>query len=256
MTLSSLASRGVLANLAESQVPRGGTDPLKTGCLFWYQLEEASGARADASGNGRTLTEVGTITNQAGVIGNGTFFDVDSTGTYLWRAYEAGLFCATQFSVSFWVKSTAADATQRPIMTRGRSNANSYNWSAYRNAQGGGLDSWALFMVNGTVSGTTALLTTIGAWTHVVWIYDGTQPTDATRLVCYVNNVQRSLTIPVAIPTSLADNVLFNLYLHMRRPASTNAWRTGLDLAGMWSWPLTLANVGTLYGGGAGYTPF
>lgn len=56
----------------------------------WWAMEEGSGARADSSGNGLTLTDNNTVATAAGRVGLSANFTVADT-EFLSRASEAGL---------------------------------------------------------------------------------------------------------------------------------------------------------------------
>lgn len=229
-----------------------GPSSLLTGLLAWYNLDEASGNRLDSSTAGRTLSETGSVSNVAGVIGSAAYRDDGVVGNYLTRAYDAGLFCATQLSVSCFVRTTAADNVTRGVVGRHRPLAdnNANTWILTRSSQTTE-DRWQ-FRINGTGTGTTAAGSgsTIGVFSHVVFVWDGTQPTDATRLRCWINGTERTLTL-VSTPTSMVDDTSSILLVHTRN-TNLGAFRNAIDLLGMWSKPLTTTEIGMLYNGGAG----
>ena len=77
-------------------------DTLRANAVAYWKLDEASGARADSTGNGLGLTPLGTVSGAAGKVGN---------AASLTRAGENGLFKNStaafdgdQISVAFWVK--------------------------------------------------------------------------------------------------------------------------------------------------------
>lgn len=70
----------------------------------YWKLEEASGSRADSSGNSRTLTDNNTVTQATGKLGNAAQF-VRANTEYLSRSDEAGLSFAqnVDLTVMAWV---------------------------------------------------------------------------------------------------------------------------------------------------------
>jgi hypothetical protein len=65
------------------------------------------------------------------------------------------------------------------------------------------------FQVNNGADGGASLGYTIGSWSHISIVYDGTQSTDATRLKVYLNGVQQVLAFSYTVPAT-TSNVNFS----------------------------------------------
>lgn len=78
---------------------------LLTSISAYYKLDESSGDAADATGNGKTLTNTGTLGYTTGKINNGANFDGTAT-KHLKVNDNLGLTSTSSSSVNFWVKYT------------------------------------------------------------------------------------------------------------------------------------------------------
>lgn len=77
--------------------------PLITNQTAYYKLDEASGNAADATGNGNTLVNTGTVGYVAGKINNGVDF-TNTAGKHLKVESNLGLTSTSSSTVNFWVK--------------------------------------------------------------------------------------------------------------------------------------------------------
>ncbi len=90
------------------QVPILGKGPssLLTSLVAYWKLEEASGTRVDATSRGNDLTDVNTVGQAAGKVGNAASF-VAANSERLTILDNADLSLnATSFTIGFWVKFT------------------------------------------------------------------------------------------------------------------------------------------------------
>lgn len=208
--------------------------------LTWWKLDEASGAsRADSVG-GKTLSDIGTVDAAAGKIGDAASF---SGSDYLRRLTSTGLGDSAYASFSGWCYRTA-DAVY-------------WIWAELSGA-GGGMTYWLGVNANlrqyiGAAYGEIATALPLNTWSHVVYVFDGTQADNATRLLGYLNGSVQSLsfsgTIPVAIPNDGggASNAM------MLGSLSGGSYYTGLvDMFGFWNRAISSAEVTELYNAGAG----
>jgi hypothetical protein len=214
-----------------------GTDAidLRAGLVAFWRLDETSGDRLDASGNGHTLTPAGTVGSAAGVIGNAATID----GTEF--NYLAGSAVVTfggsssptsPISMSIWVYPAGVDL--QPCFNQGTGPATPGQMLGIG-------DGYASFTVDAnTHSASGGSSAVAGAWNHIVGTFDG------TTVRVYVNGTLD------AEATSPADYSESN-GIYLGDTISSNAQR--LDLAGVWSRALSPAEVAQLYNGGAGYDP-
>lgn len=88
----------------------GGACDTITSASFYGRLDEASGTRADTSGNGNDLTVGGSPGSAAAVIGNGSTF----TGpAIISHVSNSSLQCGAQdFSLTVWAKFTSTSGNQ------------------------------------------------------------------------------------------------------------------------------------------------
>ena len=94
---------------------------------------------------------------------------------------------------------------------------------------------------------TAGLITkNVTGWNHFAFTFDGTQASNATRLLGYFNGSQETLSFLGTIPSTTSNNVL-NESFKIGRAATNNVWSTG-DFAelGMWQSTLTAAEIASL----------
>ncbi len=76
---------------------------LTDGLLAYYKLDESSGNASDSSGNGKTLTNTGTVTYGSAKINNGAI-GTNTTGGYLKISEALGFAATGDHSWNFWYK--------------------------------------------------------------------------------------------------------------------------------------------------------
>lgn len=78
-----------------------GANPLFTSLVACYKLDEASGTRADSSGNGYTLTDNNTVTQNTGIIGSAGQF-TKANSEYLSKSSVTNLQITGDTTLSGW----------------------------------------------------------------------------------------------------------------------------------------------------------
>lgn len=232
---------------------------LTTGLKAWWNLDEASGPRADSSGNANSLTDDNTVTSVAGVIGNAALFTAANSED-LSIVDNASLAFTTALSVSFWLNQTDLGTLRTFIgkwtySTDGEFTINSGNVSAP--------DITILIATSAGDIGTGCQMDfndvdmTAGSWFHIVVVFDGSLVGNAARLKVWVNNVAKTLTVTGgAVPATLLDGGA-TFYLGRFGGTLTRYYNGAMDLVGLWNRALTSGEVGQLYNAGAGLTyPF
>ena len=145
----------------------------------YWRLGESSGAvAADASGNGRAGSYLGSPTlGQAGVVAGNAAAGFNGSSQYGQVPYDAAL-NGSQFSVEAWVKLAGGAGTYRSVVTSRTGSFGGYILYA------SSADTWQFWLGSGSlwrvVSGPAV---TLNAWTHLVATFDG-----ATAKL-YVNGV-------------------------------------------------------------------
>jgi hypothetical protein len=92
-----------------------------------------------------------------------------------------------------------------------------------------------------------------GEWTHLAVVYDGTQATDDTKFIAYLNGAAQDLSFDLPVPATLqsssADLQLGNLF---NAASGVYAFDGDADATALWNRPLTADEVALLYNAGAG----
>lgn len=197
---------------------------------FW-KLDEASGSRADSSGNSRTLTDNNTVTQATGKVGNAAQFTA-ANSEYLSAADAAWCsFGNESFTVAAWIyiDSAAAEGAVvgkntewRCTITTGRKARLTLPSTALNHAD--------------TLS--------LSTWYHVVWQYDAAA--DLIRI--YVN---------AGTPTTTSDTTgATDSTNELRLGRQGSAYYDGrIDAVGIWRRALSADEITTLYNSGNGVEP-
>ena len=221
--------------------------------LFAYwKLDESSGNAADATGNGRTLTNNGTVTYAAGKINNGAVFS-NSASKYLENSavdFKPG---TNVFSIAGWFKATSDNDRIMSIVpssfgTRqfidididtGNHIAVEIAWVSGGN-QG-----------HSAVSGAVTLYD--GNFHHFVAVID--HNASKARITLYLDGVQVAQATHASLDYNLANSMRMIV-------GATKNWSSGavegplngtVDEVGYWiGKALTSTEVTQLYNGGAG----
>lgn len=200
--------------------------------VAYWKLEEASGPRADSAG-ANTLTDVNTVTQAAGKIGNAGQFTAANT-EYLSRADNAALSMGVgvHFTFAAWVYPDTLGAMA--ILSK--------FGSEYL------LDTQAgvprLFVSSG-LSYSSALI--VSTWNLVIAWYDGAE-----------RGIQVDDGVPVTqvFSTDATDGAAeFRIGHRVDTPAS-DYWNGRIDEVGIWKRAITVQERADLWNGGAGFNPF
>lgn len=213
-----------------------GLSSLLTGLVAYYPFETLT---TDATGNGHTLTNNNGTTQTTGKIGQAAAFASASNQTLT----GTSLGITSQLSVSFWGQPNISNLG---VYVGDLSGTN--GWRVISNA-----GNIVRVIIGGAASPRGIATDTFGAgvYTHVAFVYDGSQPDNATRLKIWVNGVAQTVsftgTIPATIPYTAAALTV--------GPGSGGD--CFVDEVGIWNVALTPSQIASLYNGGAGRTyPF
>lgn len=165
------------------------------------------GRLLDVSGNGNTgtlLNVASTTFYTAGKIGQG--FNFDGVDDYVTTNDFTVLEGATTATWSAWIRPSALN-NLNTVMAKFSTNGANDSWRIGIPASGLGVgtDDLALYFTGAIVGYTNQNYLATSTWTHAVWVYDGTQGTNATKLKLFINGVQRTLTFVGTVPASLAS---------------------------------------------------
>jgi len=198
----------------------------------YWRLGEASGNALDSSGNGRTGTVSGGVTQgQAGALpGNGCYLFDGVDGT---RVRVVGLVVPAVYSIECWVNA-AVGPVDRGLAGCWRTSQGAFLWIA----PGSGFFAAAH---NGSphLTGTLGLN---GQWRHVVSTYDG------TTLRLYVDGVENTNAARAALVTPAATDFEIGTYAQ-----DTGINFTGrIDEVALYGTALSPARVQAHYNAGIG----
>ena len=160
--------------------------------------------------NGNSTSNIGTnngtdtnITYSAGQFSQAAVFNGTSRINFSNLSALNGL---TTFSCSYWINCSITSVYSHIGNWFYGTNTGSF----YVRNNGNSLD---IFIPSGPTTGNIASFNgfTGGVWNNVIFLYDGTQSTNANKLKLYFNGTAQALTYSTTIPTSLAttsDNLL------------------------------------------------
>lgn len=149
-------------------------NPVFSGLLAYWKCDEASGFRADATGNGFCAVERnGTQSGTAGIINNAV--NVDTIGKGL--SVSANLdqrAQTTPFSVSFWVEQGASWNTGNGLIAT-ITPGGSQGFLVYSGGSGGTMEPhWYTKNDSGSADDLGTMVSIGGGWHHIVVGFDGT----------------------------------------------------------------------------------
>lgn len=219
------------------------TESLVTGCRAFWTLDEASGTRADETGNGHTLTDNNTVTSATGKVGNAASFAA-ANSERLTEAHTASLqFGDQSWTVSAWVK-LATKTAIRPIYTRDNNVAGEREFVLnYDN----GADRFLIYVFK-TVGNDQLNADVLGSPSLATWYH----------ILTWRDNVRSTLNIRVNLgtPNSMASTgagASATLTTEIGGWAGNAAYMDGqIDAVGFWARTLTEAEMVTLYAAGRG----
>lgn len=226
---------------------------LTDGCLAYWRLDEASGARVDASGNGRDMSAQGSPGNRAGKLGDALDVSVSAGGgNYVYRVDSANVFrvpAGVSLTCSFWINLDAIPGSGAgyPISRHGTG-----DWLIYITTAGA-VKMFAA--IAGSSSNETAGTTlTTGAWYHVIGSLDHSVGTFGT-IYSRVNN---GTPLSTALTNTKASDSGANLSIGDlgHTAVAFGELDAAIDDVGIWNRILTEAEQDELWNDGDGFDPF
>ncbi len=157
------------------------------------------------------------------------------------------------FSVSTWLKYLGVLTGTTGILQKVAANQDCFRiWTVGTEIKTIIADSKTTVTTNSGI--TSGLGLVVNAWYHVVVVYDGSLTGNSNRLKIYVNDVQQTLTFANTIPAAVTNSTA----------QFENGYAFGINFLqgyqaelGIWSKPLTGAEITTLFNNGSGLTyPF
>ena len=143
----------------------------------------------------------------------------------------------TNFSMACWIRRPSSASIQGIGFNENQSHRTAFLFFSDNN----------IYSAIGNVGNAfTSLLQNVTGWHHVVMAYDGSQATNATRLVQYFDGAAQTLSFGGTIPATLSTNAS-NETFRVGLAVANSAWSTG-DFAeyAMWDATLTAAEANTL----------
>jgi len=225
---------------------RVGTPPigLRANLIAYYKLDEASGDALDATGNGKTMTQNGTVGSDTGIILTGRTMD-GSSANRLSRAddvdFEPG---PSPFFATMWVYTTTLVQSSFPGLFAKETEGGQQAWGTFFNDP----DNKVGFLVSPTGAAPftivyTASALSTNAWQFVAFGWDGA-------------NIVISLNGGAFQTTAFSSSVQSGtspIYIGFRG-GSISSWTGRVDEIAFWKGrALTIAEVQTIYNGGAGF---
>jgi hypothetical protein len=186
----------------------GVPSSLLTNLQAYYAMEQAAGANAaDATGNGHTLTQHGSPTQVAGIVGNAAGL-ASASSQYYSGSHLTAADGASKWTVAGWFYLAANNVN---YVFGGIGNAGVSDWQYILQYRGADTQK---FRVNLSTSVTDALTygesstvaPTTATWYHVGFVFDGTQTGNANRLKIYVNGSAQTLTFTGTIPSAMTTS--------------------------------------------------
>lgn len=224
----------------------------------YWKLDEASGNATDSSPSGFTLTNEGTMTYGAGLIGNCA---ISASLKYLDTTTSLAITGATAMSVSFWWKGTTT-SFQYMVTRRGSAGGDHINYQILFDFRAASKAEFLFTAAAATYHRwkTTADASTFGIqdgnWHHIAIVY--TFGTGAS-MTWYIDNVSKggSWTTGDGNSTHTDGTESFAISDDAAFPGSSGGFGS-FDEFGIWSGKaLTASEVSQLYNAGAGLTyPF
>lgn len=179
--------------------------------------------------------------SDAGVRGRTAAYFTSANSEDLSRADEAVLKVTTKMSVAFWLK-MAVGNTNRGIVGSWQT---TNRWTV--STEGSGKP--RLYFDSVSNYGESDAAISVGAWTHVVAVYDGGGATDADKVQIYLNGTLRTLTFAGTIPTTISTAGTPAFRVASIGAAYMDGTMGNLALFGR---ALSSADVTALYNGGSG----
>ena len=214
---------------------------LPTSLVAYYELEEASGSRADSKGS-NTLTDNNTVTSATGKQGDAAVMVIANSEylstTTMWHTAKVSV------SYSVWVKFTSTSVTEQTILTVGRGTS----------AVGADRGHSLILNGQGKTDGTVSILDHAIAWHHSTkkitdtnWHHIAVTVDSSSISRVYLDNAAAWVD-GVALsgtPTSSGCALGFE-------QGTARRFGGTMDEVGIWTKTLTSGEVSDLWAGGAG----
>lgn len=221
------------------------------GVQAYWSLDEASGNRADSVGS-NTLTDHNTVTSGTGLFGNAALFTA-ANSEYLTAADAGGLRINGDFSVSLWLKPASLANGFISILDKRATGAAGWNFAYTHNTAFPAAENTFFGFGGQNSSGGNASAgavgpLAVGTWTHVVGLYEASQP--AFRVI--VNGVDDQNGSPFA-NTGGVDPSGGTETLYVGCYSDLSYFFDGyIDQVIIWNRLITAQDATDLYNGGAG----
>lgn len=162
--------------------------------------------------------------------------------------------CDTVCTVSFWISPDSTDYNNTYLSHNTASSGGTCDNSKWyihgKDTLPVGTNTYVYVNVGAVPGeGQTTTQLTVGAWNHVVFVYDGTQTGNAARLKIYFNGAAQTLAFNGTIPANLGAG---GTECQFGIPALANTPRAPsyIDEVAFWARALTAGEVATLYNSG------
>lgn len=236
-----LPLRGAVAPLT---LPGKVPSPLLNGLLAHWALEEASGSRLDSSGHSETLTDVNTVTQNPGKIGNAGQFTLANV-EYLTRLHGGTLNIThgSEFSACGWMYGDTIAGNHCPI---GNGNASNFQYELRVFTNSGVL--WTV-----RTSGGNKAVNINQAFTNATWYFWYVQydPTN-DRVSISINAGSLAHTSLAGATVSTNTTPTFAIGAFVSGGLFQRQWNGRLDETGIRSRILTTTEITQLYNSGNG----
>lgn len=199
-----------------------------------YNLDQSSGNATDSSGNGNTLTNTGTVTYGAGLIGNCAQFGASNTSKELSSGNNLGIGSTDDFTVAYWWRNTAVN-TLCGVVSIVYGTGTKFMWVGYDGAN----SRYLLQTQTGNLIATIAQSANV--FNNVVAVNSG------GTVTLYVNNANQG-TIALSSTTGLSDN----FELGHKTPGGGQFWNGDEDIVNVWNRALNTTEITQLYNSGSG----
>ncbi len=194
------------ANLGATQNPRPNAETIDSGLVGYWTFNNQdmlNGKALDKSGNGNTGSLVNIATSTFYTQGrSGQAFRFDGTDDRFNMGDMTILEGASNATWSFWIKPEAPVTSERIVLAKWNSNSSETSF-LITTGNGAGNKIQVYISALGTAGFTSSAVLATNKWTHVVIAFDGSQGTNAGRLVIYIDGTARAMGFAGTIPSSL-----------------------------------------------------
>jgi hypothetical protein len=210
----------------------------------WWNFDEGSGSTsADSSGNGDTVTLVGSPSWVAGKLGYG--INLNGTDQYATMSVSSAYsFPKNQVSFGCWIKTTRT-AAQRIFALVKNSSASAFGLVMGFNSSGTAVNDGVMGLITRTATDTVNIIRDTvsiadGQWHHVGFVINGTNAT----LFVDGQSVNTTSTVDVTNTFSFSSSISARFGIS---PSDTQFFSGSIDSARLFNWPLSGGQVLDLY---------